>query len=319
MQAARDVGGAEPGAAVPHPGVVHGLVGIAPRAGDGDVQRTGHRGLLPAGVRRAMLAGVADHHPPCPASIRGGQQAGRGHEVQAREAGGQPVDQVVEPGGGRSEVPVALGPVADRAVQGVHRLVREEPRQSGDRVPEQGRRDPVGEVLRHRFDGAAGDPGLVQDRGVPAHDVTHRLAARGEALLEAPDHRAGMVVETAECDQGARDHRLQQPAEGPALDQEAVDRPRRRDAGACHHDHRRRAPEHAEPARRGRVQETFREPGQLAEHHHRMRHAPVEPRGIAGGRVDEQGRQHHVKFKAGSAHGGGITPQRAGQRQERTR
>ena len=315
MQAARDVGGAEPGAAIPHPGVVHGLVGIAPRTGDGDVQRAGDRGLLPAGVRRAVLAGVADHHPPCPAPVRGGQEAGRGHEVQAREAGGQPVDQIVEPGGGRSEVPVALGPVADHAVQGVHRLVREEPRQSGDRVPEQGRHNPVGEVLRHRFDGAAGDPGLVQGRGVPAHDMTHRLASLGETRLQAPGDRPGMVVEAAECQQGARDHGLQQPAVGPALDQEAVDRPRRSDAGAGHHDHRRHAPEHAEPGRRRRVQDTFRELGQLAEHRHRMRHAPVEPRRIAGGGVDEQGRQHHVEFKAGSAHGGGIRPQRAGQLQ----
>ena len=317
MQTAPDVTGVEPGAAIAHPGVVDGLVGVASRAGDGNFQRAGDCGFLPAGIRRAVFAGIANHHPPCVTSIRTGQQAGGRHEVQPRKTGGQKVDQVIETGRGGAEVPVALGTMPDHAVEGVDGLVREEPRQSGDHIPEERRHHCIGEVFRHRFDGAANNPRLVQAGSVPAHHVAHRIAALVETLLQAAGHGAGMVVEAAEREQGACDHRLQHPAMRPALDQETVDRPGGRDARTHRHHDRRGAAEHAEPTRRRRVEDSFRELDELAEHHHRMGHTPVEPYRITRGGVDEQSHQDNVKLEAGSTHGGGIRPQQAGHHQER--
>jgi len=318
MERAPDVAGVEFGATVAHPGVVDGLVAVASRAGEGEVERAGNCGFLPAGIRRSVLPGVARHHPRGASAVRAGQQPGRGHEVQAREAGGQPVHRIVEPCRRGAEVSVALGAMPDHAVQSVDGLVGDEPRQAGQSVPEQRRHHPVGEVLGHRFDRAARDARLVQTRRVAADDVAHRLPARVEAPVEPVGHREGMIVEPAKGDQRAGDHSFQHPAMGPARNQETLDGPAGRDAGSDHHRHRRGATEPAEPAGRRPVQPTFRQFDELAEPHHRMRYPPIEPRGITHSGIDEQRRQHDVKFEPGTTHGGGIRPQGIGRNQEST-
>ena len=74
------------------------------RAGEPDAERAGHRGLGPAGIGRAVMAGVADARsiaPPRRAAPR--RQRGGQHEPEGREPRGRQVHEIVEARRGPAE------------------------------------------------------------------------------------------------------------------------------------------------------------------------------------------------------------------------
>ncbi len=98
-----DVGRGGVAAAAAHEGVVHQRVAIDARAGELQAERAGHRGLRPAGVGRAVAAGVAQHGAHRAAGRRAGGERGRATMNSGRQAGRRQVDHVVQPRRGPAE------------------------------------------------------------------------------------------------------------------------------------------------------------------------------------------------------------------------
>ena len=120
LQRPPDVGGGgDAPAAFAHEGIPDHAAGIDARAGECQAERAGHRRFRPAGIGRAVLAGIAQHRLPGSAGIGAGRQGGGGNEQKGGEPRGRQVDQVVEARGGPAEGLVASAcrwPIIELAV-----------------------------------------------------------------------------------------------------------------------------------------------------------------------------------------------------------
>ena len=218
---------------------------------------------------------------------------GGAREEGRREPGRDPARRVVRPRRRSSEPQVARVAVADHAVEGVERLVGEEPRQAEEHVPEERRDHPVREVLGERFDGCAGDAGAVEARRVAPDDVGDRRPPLGEAGIEAPRHLAHVVAKAPVRDEDARRRRFDDRARGGGGGgREGVDERaragRREDRQG---DHQAPADGPVRVGRRGVVEPRLERLDPLAEHRDGVRNAPVEGGRVADHRVDREGRQ----------------------------
>ena len=168
-------------AAVAHGGVLDQDAAVDARTRQRQTERARHRRFRPAGVGRAVTAGVAHDRPP--GAGRGGVLAQRrGRDDQQRgQARGRQIDQVVEPRRRIAEVAVTRRAMADHAVGGVDRLVGDAAGKPANRQPENRRHDAVGEVLRQALDRRARDAGLIERLGIAADDL--RRPPRGAASM----------------------------------------------------------------------------------------------------------------------------------------
>ena len=222
-------------AAVAHGRVVDHHAAIDAGTGERKPERARHRGLRPAGVRRAMLPRVAPDRAPrrCAADAPLARTISSADKPRRRQ-----VDEIVEPGGGEAEVLVARRVVADHAVGGVDRLVGRAAGKPADREPEHRRDDAVGEILGEAFDRGARHAGLVERIGIAADDLRHRAAAGVEAIAFQRVGDAGdVLIEASLRDQAAGedgdDDEAERQQQQPALDrigQRGRDRRRSRTA-----------------------------------------------------------------------------------------
>ncbi len=267
--------------------IVDDAAGIAARSGQRETQRRGHRGLGPAGIRRAVVRRLGDHDAEGTGDAAAG---GRGGERDQRpgDAARRQVGEIVEPGGRPAEMLMARGEVADHRIGGVDRLVGKESRQPEDEEPEGRRDDAVGQVLGGRFDRRPAYPRLVEAAGVAADDVRDRRARGRQALAEGVGDRQHVVMQGTAGDQHRSDDRRADPAEGEGTEtqlQPVADQRRQHDDDDHGEDAGRLAP------RRGQrlaVQHPVEKADEPADDRHRMRQAPPDRLGIAEERVERQ-------------------------------
>ena len=220
------------GASASHPVVLDGLAPVNARAREAETERTGHRGLGPAGIRRAMAGRVAAGGVEGAAPACAGQQGGGSGDPERGEARGREVHEVVEPGGGPAERAVALGLVPDHAVGGIDGLVERRARQAGYDEPEDGRDNAVGKVLGEAFDGRAADGVRLEGGRVATDDLGNRVAGPVErAGLKRIRHGADVVVQAALGDEGACGKAEEDERDG--LREDAVGKEDEREAGHC--------------------------------------------------------------------------------------
>src|SRR6266446_4987995 len=79
-----------------HPIILHQPAGVASRPRQRDAKRAGQRGLLPAGIGRAVLSGVAHHGMEAVARPGAWNGNGRGDDQQTGKARGDQIQQIVE-------------------------------------------------------------------------------------------------------------------------------------------------------------------------------------------------------------------------------
>ena len=189
----------------------------------------------------------------------------------------------------------------------------------------------VGEVLRQGFERRAGDRGRVEAPRVAAHDVRHRGAGLGDALLETPGDGADVIVEAPEGDEGARGERFEEEAGGQRGGQRVDDRPGARRGEAHPEHHRAAAPEARGIGQRGVVEARFEALDRAPHDRDGMRYLPVQRRGVAdhgvrreGGKGEQEGieERHEAGRRAGRPGGcyplarspGALLPERRIQR-----
>lgn len=96
---------------------------------------------------------------------------------QRGDPGGKHVHQVVQPRCGPTEPQIAGGLVTDHRVEGVGGAIGQDPRDSGERCPDQGPGVRVGGVLRQRFRGGAGDAADIEQVRVAAAQGRQQCAS----------------------------------------------------------------------------------------------------------------------------------------------
>jgi hypothetical protein len=127
---------------------------------------------------------------------------GDGGGSKCREAGREEVGEVVQAGGGPSEIPVGRLRVADHRVQSVDGLVGEGPGRPQQEAVEHRGYDTVARVLGYRLDGRPGDlargevlrvaPDELSDTGAGRRQIAVlQLAFDGEGGLREAAHREG--------------------------------------------------------------------------------------------------------------------------------
>ncbi len=268
-------------------GVANDNAGKAARTGQRDAKRGGHGRLRPAGIGRAMVRRLGDHHAESP----GDGAAGHGRRQRHQSAGNaarRQADEIVEPGGGPAEVLVAPGEVADRRAGRVDRPVGEKPRQAEQQKPE-GRGDHVlGEGLGEGFDRYAADMRLVEAAGIATDDARHRVPRRRQAFDESVGNRRHPVVERAAGEQHRGDDGRADPAEGKGA--EAHLQPGADERGEHHDDGdggeaRQLSPARAQPLA---VEQPVEPADELTRDRHRVGQAPPDPVGVADRRIERQ-------------------------------
>src|SRR3546814_8513585 len=118
LQRPTDIGGVKFGAAAfAHETGFDRLAVITARADQGDTQGSRHSRFGPAGIRRAMVSGIAAIGVDGIAGRSPVDEACRDDEKGTAEAGCGKVDEIVEAGGRPAESFVARRPGADHAVE----------------------------------------------------------------------------------------------------------------------------------------------------------------------------------------------------------
>ena len=150
---------------------------------------------------------------PAPGVVPGRHSAAA-EDQERRQAGRQPVGDVVEARREPAEMHVARRAVADHAVEGVDRLVRGHARAGRTARPRaSGATTPSAKFSAVEFDRGAGDAVRVQARRVAADDVSATARRPScESLLQTGGHRCDVLVQPARRDQGAHGQAEQQPA-----------------------------------------------------------------------------------------------------------
>src|SRR6516165_11397517 len=119
VQRADDVRGCRPRTAVTEPGVRDEAPRITARSRQCKVERPRHRAFRPAGIRRIVLASVAQHDRQRTvwAAVFGKYRGD--YEQQPANRRGHKVDQIVKARRRPTETPIAWGAMSDHAVERV--------------------------------------------------------------------------------------------------------------------------------------------------------------------------------------------------------
>src|SRR5216683_3025469 len=288
-QRAIDVGGGRPRATVADPGILDDSRGVTAGSREGETERTGDRRLGPAGIRRAVLASVAQHGAQRGAAARLRRQRGRDGDQQSGEPRRNEIERIIKPCRRPAEAAIARREVADHAVERIGGLVDEEAGQAEEDRPEHRRDDAVAEILSQRFDAGTGDAVLVEAHRVAPDDVADRFAPGMEPLVgKRLGDGTDMLEETALRHQHGNDEELDEPADSDRAAQAIEQKSGERGGADQHHD----GEDAARAARRLAALlavEPAIEPGDRpTDEHHRMRQAAKDARRVADAGVEQQ-------------------------------
>src|SRR5215472_2621148 len=229
LECAYDIGASRAGAAVAEPRIGNEPLRVAARPRQRQAERSRHRALRPARIRRMMLAPVAQHDSqrmPGPAVLhehcRGGEEEPAGESWNS-------IENVVEARRRPSEAAVARGAVADHAIERICHFVCKEPRQAEQEVPKDRSDDAVAEIFRETLDRGPRDAMLIETRRIAADDVPYRLAAAPQSVdLKRDSYGGDVLVQTSLRDEHADQYRFErrsyETAATDSLDDQAEQR-----------------------------------------------------------------------------------------------
>ena len=179
----------------------------------------------------------------------------------------------------------------DHAVERVDRLVRRQPRQAEEQIPEQRRHYAVAQILARRLDGGPRRSRLVEALRVAPDEPADAAAPRVQARIETARRVEDGVVQTAPGEQRAGEHGFDQPSPGRGVET-AFDEPaRQRRAGDKPRGRRRAAPRAVRPFP---VEAPVERRDRAPEHGDGVGDAAIQPRRVADSDIDEKGEENRV-------------------------